>query len=444
MKDEFFADLPAAINADGDYEMDTACSKDFLYKPLVGKDEIRLLHLKHGETGGLKGQLLDVRLADNPTYEALSYAWGPPDKPYEITLPNGILRITKSLFTALLRLRRRGKARLLWIDQLCINQDDNTEKIQQILLMQQIYSSASRVLAWLGEDNGNGSIALNLLEKIGTTNTASIQSRSISADWIRANGLPTSGDRAWFVLLSFWRRPWFRRAWVVQEFVLAKDALMICGNAQLSWQAFTSAHEKMMQYSLLDWGTFDDRDIQDQKEEAFSGSMSLRVMMEIKYASKLGPSIANIVRSFSERDESALDDLQVGGWGKWPGVKQLVMALRKIPEATGPMTQILGQFIEPLTPEASKIRLRLCDLLMMFVKCEASNPRGRLFALLGLAADGDDISLRPNYDESVESVFLRYANYFVRSGESIKLLYQASGLSNNALTIPSWVPDCTC
>jgi hypothetical protein len=140
-------------------------------------------------------------------------------------------------------------------------------------------------LAWLGEDDGNGSIALNLLEKIGRTNTTSIQQRSISTDWIRANGLPASGDHAWFALLSFWRRPWFRRAWVVQEFVVAKDALVICGNAQLSWQAFTSAHEKMMQYSLLDWGTFDDWDIQDQKEEAFSGSMSFRVMMEINIAS---------------------------------------------------------------------------------------------------------------------------------------------------------------
>jgi hypothetical protein len=114
-KHEFFADLPAAVKVDGGPEMDTVCSKDFLYKPLVGKDEIRLLHLKHGKTGGLKGQLLNIRLADNPTYEALSYAWGPPDKPYKITLPNGILRITKSLFTALIRLRRRGKPRLLWI-----------------------------------------------------------------------------------------------------------------------------------------------------------------------------------------------------------------------------------------------------------------------------------------------------------------------------------------
>ena len=442
MKHEFFADLPAAIESNEGHVVDTA-SKNSSYKPLIGKEEIRLLRLEPGKTGGLKGELLHVQLNDNPAYEALSYAWGPPVKPYEIALPNGILRITKSLFTGLIRLRRRGKRRLLWIDQLCINQDDNMERNQQVLLMRQIYSSASRVLAWLGEDEGNGSIALRLLEKIGKTDTSSLQQRWVSTAWMKANGLPASGDRVWHALLTFWRRPWFRRAWVVQEFVLAKDALMICGDAQLNWKAFTSAQEKMMQHSLLDWGVFDDFRFGKQEDEANSGSMLLGLMMQIKYGSKLGPSIANTVRSFSERDATALEELRVGSWGKFPGVKELVMVLRENPEATGPITQMLGQLIEVLTPETAENRLALFELLELFHKSEASNPRDRLFAFLGLAADGDDSSLRPNYDESVESVFLRYAKHFVRNGYGMKLLYQAPGVSNREIPIPSWVPDWT-
>lgn len=88
---------------------------------------------------------------------------------------------------------------------------------------------------------------------------------------------------------------------MIQEFVLAKDALIICGDAELNWKAFASAHEKMIQYGLMDWGTFNNWYIQTEKKEAFSGSFGLRVMMEIKNVSTLGPSIANIVRSFSER-----------------------------------------------------------------------------------------------------------------------------------------------
>lgn len=386
---------------------------------------------------------MHIQLNDNPAYEALSYAWGPPDKHYEITLPNGILRITKSLFLGLMRLRRRGKSRLLWIDQLCINQDDIAEKNKQILLMRRIYSSASRVLAWLGEDDGNGSIALRLLEQIRQTDTSSLPGISVSEAWMRANSFPRSGDRVWFKLLDFWRRPWFRRAWVVQEFVLAKDALMVCGDAQLSWKEFTSAHEKMMQYSLLDWGTFDNWDIEKEKAEAFAGALSLRVMLEMKHSSTIGPLVANTVRSFSERDETGLEELRIGAWSKFPGIKELVMQLCEVPEATRPITQIMGQLIESLTPGTTQIRFPLCDLLALFMKSEASNPRDRLFAFLGLAADGDESSLRPDYDESVESVFLRYAKYFVTKGHGIKLLYQAAGISAREIQVPSWVPDWT-
>lgn len=171
--------------------------------------------------------------------------------------------------------------------------------------------------------------------------------------------------------------------------------------------------------------------------------MSLQIMIEIKHSSTLGPSIANIVRSFSERDETGLEELRIGIWGKFPGVKELVMQLREVPGATGPITQMLGQLIETLAPGVGQIRLPLCNLLMLFSKSEASNPRDRLFAFLGLAADGDDISLRPNYSDSVQSVFLRYARYFVTNGDGIKLLYQAAGISKREIPILSWVPDWT-
>jgi hypothetical protein len=78
----------------------------------------------------------------------------------------------------------------------------------------------------------------------------------------------------------------------------------------------------------------------------------------------------------------------------------------------------------------------------VFGKSEATDPRDRLFALLGLASDGDDPSLIPNYVESIEIVFLRYSNRFVRHGDGINLLYQAVGASKTDLSIPSWVPDC--
>lgn len=39
----------------------------------------------------------------------------------------------------------------LWIDAICINQHDLAEKARQIPLMTRIYSTAARVLVWLGK-----------------------------------------------------------------------------------------------------------------------------------------------------------------------------------------------------------------------------------------------------------------------------------------------------
>jgi hypothetical protein len=69
------------------------------------------------------------------TFEALSYAWGSQEKPHYIELDEGSLPITDSLFKALVRLRLPRRARVLWADAICINQENNAEKSKQITLM---------------------------------------------------------------------------------------------------------------------------------------------------------------------------------------------------------------------------------------------------------------------------------------------------------------------
>jgi hypothetical protein len=60
-------------------------------------------------------------------------------------------KVTRSLDQALRRIRRKWHRRALWVDQVCINQDDLAERSTQVLLMGRIYSSAQKVLSWLGE-----------------------------------------------------------------------------------------------------------------------------------------------------------------------------------------------------------------------------------------------------------------------------------------------------
>ncbi|PVH78533.1 hypothetical protein DL98DRAFT_357436, partial [Cadophora sp. DSE1049] len=89
-------------------------------------------------------------LADKPDYEALSYAWGEPVLNHEIEFPEGNLPITQHLYSALQKLRPQHQSRRLWVDAICINQNDKTEKGHQVALMADIYRGASGVVAWLG------------------------------------------------------------------------------------------------------------------------------------------------------------------------------------------------------------------------------------------------------------------------------------------------------
>ncbi|KAL1608429.1 hypothetical protein SLS60_003371 [Paraconiothyrium brasiliense] len=85
-------------------------------------------------------------------YEALSYTWGDPFFVHKMQLETGSISITESLDSALRALRLSDKPRVLWVDAVCIDQQNNAEKAQQLPHMSWIYASASQVVIWLGED----------------------------------------------------------------------------------------------------------------------------------------------------------------------------------------------------------------------------------------------------------------------------------------------------
>ncbi|KAH8821389.1 heterokaryon incompatibility protein-domain-containing protein [Xylogone sp. PMI_703] len=456
--EEFLAELEALMEREffsqkkrdghGQEEDIFDVNKSYAYRPLHGEGSIRLLSLLPGKRDDpLKGRLLHASFHNAGAYEALSYTWGPHHKPECIILAEGSLPITESLRTALTHLRREGERRLLWVDAICINQSNNEEKAQQVMLMPKIYSTASCVQAWLGEEDSNGRPALGLLEKIGKTDFSALPQKQISISWMQDHGLPLQGDPLWQQLLLFWQRPWFRRSWVVQEFVLAKDVHMLCGDLQVHWKSIASALEKMTEYMLLDWGLFFafGPAAEADKNMAFAGATNMRLMLEIKNASSMSRLFANTIRSFTERDESSLQELREGSWSRIPYVQDLVMMLRELPQDVQFTTDAIEGVLESMLGAfgiQAGIQLPLMQLLPMFEYAEATEPRDRLFSLLGMAQDGDDKQYYPDYDESTESVLVRFSKAFVNNGFGIDMLYKA-GLSGKDMELPSWVPDWT-
>ncbi|PVH77386.1 HET-domain-containing protein, partial [Cadophora sp. DSE1049] len=113
---------------------------------------IRLLRVsKRIPFSGLRCQIIHVPLASAPPYESISYCWGtdPPSK--SVVIDGKSMKVLDSVNEVLHYRRSFRQEKLLWIDSVCINQNDEAEKGEQIQLMRTIFSEAVGVLAWLGD-----------------------------------------------------------------------------------------------------------------------------------------------------------------------------------------------------------------------------------------------------------------------------------------------------
>lgn len=135
---------------------------------------VRLLTLDPGESDApLIGKLNCVDVNDDlEEYDPVSYVWGDPTRTHEILLGDKRqpLGLTTNLYNALKRFRQPDTEKRLWVDQICINQDDPDERSQQVQFMNVIYKNAGHVLVWLGQDDQQvAGSAFELVCQIGET-----------------------------------------------------------------------------------------------------------------------------------------------------------------------------------------------------------------------------------------------------------------------------------
>ncbi|KAF3769421.1 hypothetical protein M406DRAFT_36164 [Cryphonectria parasitica EP155] len=127
-----------------------------VYRPLDPEiKEIRLfkLHAATAFDAKIRGHISYMSLNDPCQYEALSYRWGANDFTEEIEVDGQPFYVTKNLATILPYLRDETNEKTMWIDALCINQSDMAERSQQVPLMKEIYTRCTTDLAWLGPNS---------------------------------------------------------------------------------------------------------------------------------------------------------------------------------------------------------------------------------------------------------------------------------------------------
>jgi len=378
------------------------------------KKQIRLLLLLPGEfKDPICCNLLIAHLDEKPYYKALSYVWGDPIKRLPIFVNGQEHHITTNLYRALRRLRDGIDVHVLWIDALCINQNDISERSHQVTLMKDIYSLTEEAILFIGDHKSDdsdptytksrenqkaedydlkywlygtlfirrlqselgvlGEDIENILEPKEVHDAftlayelASSALRSI----LKGEGIPRAfTNEAAKALLKVLRLPWFTRIWTVQEAVIPRESIVVCGSIKLQWVT-------MMEASRL---------AKFWKLEKFQ---------------------------FSSDQTQALEELE-----------KKVLPLRNEHES----------FQDQYGSEHY-------HLLQRYQHREATDPRDKVFALLSMTY-GLTVGalIEPDYAQDVGSIYTTMCRRIIESGQSLEALAQR--YVHDRKDLPSWVSD---
>ena len=359
--------------------------------PGNGSERIRCDIIHPPETQGLK-------------YECISYRAGDPKDILEIEVNGHSFNAFASLGAALRKLRLPDRSRILWADQICINQNEVLERNNQVLKMRTFYENAECVLVWLGAlmagdvafdalqilraeyDNKLSNYTRNLQKsyKVMPLDIISIQ-RSI-AEGVLNEMLSDDQNSPKLVpkyeaLGNLFRSELWTRLWIWQEIVVARS---VC----------------------LEWDTH----------------------------------------------SIDFDDLLVVG--------RILMRLDEI-EWAQPMPKILLYLIgSPPVPNMSPSRLvdilvlhrrrhnwqqrkalHLIDLLDSARPAGSTDPRDKVFALCGLVDPGYNII--PNYSETIVQTYCKTAVSIMEQEQSLDILENCRHprATDVSRPLPTWCPD---
>ncbi|KIW01409.1 uncharacterized protein PV09_07173 [Verruconis gallopava] len=247
--------------------------RTFTYEPLQNPSEwIRLAHI-HSPLDGDSSNVISITLksfrrAPDLHYDALSYTWGDSTKTEPIVVNASRFEATKNLIAALQQLRdsrldKIQRSNLIWIDALCINQNDEEEKSKQVQMMRNIFGSAVQVLVCLGPADKQ---LQNGLEAVATV------AQSCAQRWMSRpfdNSFPCEEDindfheilnilrtqRSDYSTLSsiqhVYQQSWWERVWVIQEVAVGKQAWVIGRNAAVDYKWFGCFYGSVQRLSVI-------------------------------------------------------------------------------------------------------------------------------------------------------------------------------------------------
>jgi Heterokaryon incompatibility protein (HET) len=215
------------------------------YGPLPAPHYIRLLQITRTSSDVTQASVKIINLDDNVQYRCLSYTWdggkfddvgekwSTPNK--AVLLDGQAFLIRQNLHDALDHLRLLEIDGPIWIDAICINQADIAERNSQVSQMSRIYENAQQVVVWLGKEEAYSASAIKSMQRLKFTmedmfiDTQSSQSTT-SPPWERDFIDCRFTDKELVEMIDFFvTYRWFSRIWTVQELILARKLMFVCG-----------------------------------------------------------------------------------------------------------------------------------------------------------------------------------------------------------------------
>ncbi len=357
-------------------------STPFRHSPLKHTSDIRIVHLLPGTGEGPICCIIETAGGDNPAgYSALSYTWGDTSATAAITLNGQPFTVTENLLSALRHLRNPDNAISLWIDAICINQNDLSERSWQVRRMKSIYENAARVICWLGSDADESDLAMAKLLEITRAIKMQLSAGKGIMDAIqividtrmRSILAPSQAEAQslWDALSHLFARPWWYRIWIVQEATTSVETIIMCGGTWITRDAAFFSITAILKY------------------------LDLPENSELLLASPF----TNAIRLNMFRDDRA-----DGG-----------------------------------------SKMKLLNLLQELRRYEATDPRDKVYAVAALANDGgaDSQQLRPDYTKSLAQVYTGVVTHAFSQKRGWGQQFDVLGLccGQGGEDLPSWVPD---
>ena len=218
-------------------------------------DYVRLLTLlSDGEN--FRGSLEEFPRDNLPYFNALSWCWssrGENPTNTSFTCDGQLFPVSQHLYNLLDNLNPKNSPSSvrIWIDSICINQENIEEKNIHVAHMHKIYGRARNVIVWLGMPEGGSDLVMDSKE-ISKLNTAlQLLPNSSVVRTVTAPGLPHAEDPIWKAIGRLCDRDWFYRTWVIQEIALARNAELLCGTQHLNWDDFVNLVRNISRAGLI-------------------------------------------------------------------------------------------------------------------------------------------------------------------------------------------------